>query len=274
MKKVYIVSTKDYQENVIETLEKWGGENSTEYTNKDIFEGEKWLIMDDGKIGWICRSTNIPTDYTEIKAGQEPEIKIEANNDQTLINALAIIDDLKDEIYHLESRYDVLEGMADDFAKERNELREKLNAIPKFDLVMKGDKDRSAEINALFGASCHTFKYPTNLYAKHNGITQAIPLSSIIGKLILATQTITELPPKEEVVEFSLEKWDRCLVRNGADQCWYLYCFVSFECTESNPKFITTSRVEWSECIPFNDENKELIGKIGEPTKTYKHVQQ
>lgn len=271
--RVYIIAKEDGEKGIIETLEKWGGKNRFKYGTFNIKKGEYWSI--NGNISYLGKENDssmedILEGYTEIKVGQIPEEKIEANNDETLINALAVVERLTNDLERLQSRYDVLKEMADEFAKERNKLREQVKQQPKKLPMYKGDKERGAEIiKALEDAEGNN---RLNCSGETPEFFYYIGESNIIeftNQKWLAEQLfeLKELPPKKiELVEGEFYK----CADSPNDVCIFIYkntneYDTSFLCginisggfTESSDMYFSTI----DNILPATQEQKEVLLK-------------
>lgn len=63
----------------------------------------------------------------------------------------------------------------------------------------------------------------------------------------------------------TLQPFDRVLVRNGNDNKWTcaIYAF------KENDKIFRCENYGWTQCIPYNDETKHLVGTTKMPPKKY-----
>ncbi len=191
--------------------------------------------------------------------------------------------------------YELLTIEATAFAKERNKLKEevaelkikadKWDAIPQL-FCMRGDKDRAEEIKKVFKAKGYSdtngwrFKCNDHIYVgstvKCNdhiyiGNTEDsiyyTQIDSDFAKILLATQTITELPPlepKEDVEEFYLKPTQWFLYKNEYDDEGYWY--LGQLC---DTQYGRIAAGEHGRIIPYISDTECLLDTTDEPSKKY-----
>lgn len=145
---------------------------------------------------------------------------------------------------------------------------DKWDAVPKF-FCVKGVKGRGEEIRGIFknktGKQVDGYSYEDEgvVYCiSEDDDVFCIRVQSDEYDLLLATQTITELPPiekKEEVVEFWLKPMDAYMWRfkeNNTNNEWRVFQFDGIK----DENIII---------LPFTPETEKLIGTTDEPDKKY-----
>ncbi len=158
--------------------------------------------------------------------------------------------------------------------KEIEVKADKWNSIPQY-FCMRGDKERAEEVKAMFKDRCGwvtewNFSNPNKIfYSPEKAIIRCIDIDELEGIMLLATQTITELPPieeKEEIEEFYLKPTDYILIKSSSD-------FDSTKYPKWQLKMYSGIMPEEGyEFIPFNAETEKLIGTTNGPTKKYKFM--
>ena len=306
--RVYIKATEDNQKGVIETLEKWGGKNLGEFIVDNIQEDDYWFIDEDGEIDLGVNNYDF-SNHTQIQVGQMPEEKIEANNDETLINALAEVDRLTKEVLRLEQKIksqanDI--NAKDEHFKERNKEIDKLHTeaernekvyqglLEKYDVLQhqvqiseatkpkklpmyKGDKKRGEEvIKALEDAGGKNEKAykgteeDTYYYLRDDKLIVNARID-YFHNILSKVFELKELPKKKEVVEFSLKQRESFLGRMNKLCNWGVDAYNKFDNTSNYPVLGYSFRYSTDAVLPLKG-NEHLIGTIDNPDKEYKFV--
>lgn len=75
-------------------------------------------------------------------------------------------------------------------------------------------------------------------------------------------------PKVEKFDPKTLQPFDRVLVRDNDDEKWDCDLFSYYDGGQSYP-YVCVSRL-WSQCIPYNDETKHLVGTTDDCPEYYK----
>lgn len=66
----------------------------------------------------------------------------------------------------------------------------------------------------------------------------------------------------------TLEPFDKVLVRDDNKHCWSACLYSHYE-DYGDTRFFISDAISWNQCIPYNDETKNLVGTIKMPDSYY-----